>query len=173
MAKIPPRTTGVYVDDEPVINQRVLPYRGVETHGVALTGQVDVNPNEADYGTTVGVVLEPPEKHPDPVPVVIVSEDTGAGALKTWRVVREYARAATPRRILGQDDTRTSVKVRNLHATDTLYVGPDTFVTISQGYPIPPGTEFSLSDAVTTIWALTGSTNDIDIAILVEFTIAA
>jgi hypothetical protein len=146
-----------------------FPYRGMETHGVDPGDvQITVDPEEADYGTTVAIPLEPEESEPDPVPVRIVSE--GGNELKEFRVIREYCRGGeSSRRIIGQDEDRSKVRIKNLHASDSLYVSDIAFNDIGMGYPIASGSELELTSK-TPVYARAGSTNDIPVAMIVEWT---
>jgi hypothetical protein len=45
------------------------------------------------------------------------------------------------------------VRVRNAHATNVLYVGPDSSVTTTTGYPIPAGAS-EVFDFSLTLWAI-------------------
>jgi hypothetical protein len=148
----------------------VFPYRGTETHGVDPSTEVTIDPEEADYGTTVAVPLEPVEKEQEPVPVKIVGEG-GPGELRTWFIIREYVRTGEgPRRIVGQDENRTKVKIRNLHAADTLWIMAEPYNDTNFGYPILAGAELELT-AVTDVWAKVGAAADISVACLIETSI--
>src|SRR3954467_15050155 len=136
-----------------------FPYRGGETHGVDPTVPSHIDPEEADYGTTVAVALEPKEDEPEPVPVRIVSE--GVGELPTFRVVREYCRGNEPsRRIIGQDEARTTVRIKNLHPSDLRYVSDIPFNDVGMAYPIAGGAELELS-AQTSVFAKASGANDV------------
>lgn len=155
---------------ETTVPARVLPYRGIETHGVAFTGEFDIDADEADYGTTVAVPIEPEPKEDEPIPVRLVS--SGASELKTWRVVREYCRSTeSSRQILGLDETRSNTRIRNLHATDVLYVSHESFNDIANAYPVPAGAEFALSTATTPVYAKPAGANDISVAVAFETSI--
>src|SRR4051794_34322747 len=146
-----------------------FPYRGNETHGVDPTNTPGIDPEEADYGTTVSVALEPDTDEQEPIPVKVVSE--GLNELRTFRVVREYCRTGeSSRRIIGQDETRSKVRIKNLHASDLLYISDLAFNDIGMAYPIAGGAELELT-AETSVYARAGSTNDIPIAMLVETTL--
>jgi hypothetical protein len=145
-----------------------FPYRGSETHGVDPTDSVDIDPEEADYGTTVAVPLEPETEDIEPVPVRIVS--ASSKELRTFRVIREYCRGNEPaRRIIGQDENRTTVRIKNLHASDLLYISDMGFNDVGMGYPIAGGQELEVS-AETAIYAKASAANDISIAMFVEWT---
>lgn len=148
----------------------VLPYRGTETHGVAVVDLPDVDADEADYGVTVAVPVERPEPDPDPIPVRVVTSGDG-DELKTWRVIREYVRPNESRQILGQDELRNNTRIRNVHATDIVYLSHESFADPGNGYPLAAGSEFTLTRAVTPVWAFTNGANGIPLAISIETSI--
>ena len=150
----------------------VIPYRGIETHGVKPDAVPDVDPDEADYGATRAVPIEPEDKEPDPIPVKIVSGDS-AKEINKWSTYREVAtgNSRVARRVVGYDENRSGGQLKNMHAADTLYVFPDNFTDIGYGWPIAAGATFDLSD--TEVWALAGGANDIPIAVMVKYTVSA
>ena len=147
----------------------VFPYRGTEKHGVDPTEARNIDPEEADYGTTVAVPIKPEEKEPDPVAVYVVAGPHSSTPLKTWGLIREYVRAGEgARMILGRDDKRSNTRIKNTHATDYLYLGPNPVSDNAMLYPVNPGAEFTLGGATTEVWAKAGATNDIAISIAFE-----
>ena len=147
-----------------------FPYRGQETHGVDPTDDAsNPDPEEANYGVTVAVPIEPEIQEPEPVSVKIVS--SGAKELRAFRIIREYCRATeSSRRIIGQDETRTTARIKNLHASDLLYISDMAFNDVAMAYPIAGGAELEVS-AETSVYAKPSAANDIPVAIFVEFTV--
>jgi hypothetical protein len=143
-----------------------FPYRGIETHGVHPNTTPDVDPEEADYGATRGVAYEAPEKEPDPIPVRVVPQ--GGGEFRTWYVIREYVRTGTQSRmIVPRDLSRTSITIKNLHATDNLVLNSQSFADVNAGFPLAAGASQAM-DTNAEVWALSATSNDIPIAVMVQ-----
>jgi hypothetical protein len=141
---------------EPHVNA----YRGTETHGVTPTVEWhDVNAITPDDAL---VEFEIPESVPDPIPVRIVQ--SGGTELKRATVQHSYAQPGIQSRIVGRDVKRTTCKITNLHATDTVYISPDPSVQPFTGYPIKAGIEFTYG-AHDALYAIAGSTNAVELAV--------
>jgi hypothetical protein len=139
---------GPDVDD---FGPQVFAYRGSEPHGVQSDNRFDdVN----GYDELVPVEFEEEEEGVAPIPVIVVNE--ARQELKDWNVGRSFAPSFSlgAVRIIGRDNHRTSLKIRNIHALYVLWIGPEPQIaTPGFGYPIFPGGEFTLDDATQDIWA--------------------
>lgn len=131
---------------EPDVPARILPYRGIETHGVPINAIPDVDPDEADYGTTVGVPIEPVDPEPDPVPVRVVN--TSGRESRRFLTLVGYARGTdngvSGREILPRDDNRTRATIKvPTTATQTVWIShsPDLANSVN-GYPLEAGKEY-------------------------------
>lgn len=144
---------------EPNVNA----YRGTETHGVAPTGHFhDVDPIDPDDAI---VEFEIPPEPPEPIPVRIVQE--GKRELIKSTVQHAYAAPGYQQRLVNRDTARKSCKISNLHATDTVWISPDTSVQPYTGYPIKAGVEFTYN-AQGALWCISGSGNTIELALYSE-----
>lgn len=148
----------------------VFAYRGTEKHGVEPTGQSIINAEELDYtyGRPVEYAEEQPE--PDAIPVRVVN--SSAHEIKDFRVIRTFA-GDQPGILVARNEKRSNLKIRNLHATKTIYVSDVVLGAAGTafGYPVPAGTEFSLLTATTEIYGVSEDTTQIPIAVMYEYTI--
>lgn len=128
------------------------PYRGIESHGIEDTGR-PTNPQMEWADGTRKVVYDEDKPAPDPVPVRIVTE--GGEELRKFRASSVYA-GVYPRRIIGRNRDRTSVKIYNSGGTQadpTWWIGVgDNMVSNFTAYPIPPRSSLDL-DTQDEVWA--------------------
>ena len=126
------------VPDRSVEARTNLAYRGNNYHGV----RPDAAFSDVPVHDTVEVEYEPPVEEPDPIPVKIVS--TGGDEIKRMRVTREYTGLGATRMVAPLNRARTALRIRNLDGAKIVYVGDEASSAIpSNGYPIPPGTEWT------------------------------
>jgi hypothetical protein len=96
-----------------------IPYRGVVDHGVAYD-QPELT-DEAHYHMGREVEYEPEMQEPTPIPVRIVRE--GEREIRTIQTSHvTLAAGEGSRQILGRDDRRTSVRIKNL-GVDNAFIG--------------------------------------------------
>lgn len=142
----------------------VFPYRGSEDHGVSAT-EKPLEPSDWEHGVPVEYSERPIDV--DPVPVKIVTE--GSRELRRFRVVVGYAGSSSPRQILGQDEERSFVRIKNTTSDKTLYVAHHLEqATATWGYPIAPGDELPTSTQMA-IYASTSDTVDTAVPMFVEY----
>lgn len=118
----------------------VFPYRGQEQHGVAHTAEPFVDGDQWD----IDAVDTKPEPAPiDPIPVIIVNV-TG-NERRTFHTAQVTV-GVTPTLVLGRNDKRTSVRIRNLEvvAGPIAYIGNSVNVAAISGWALYPGTELEL-----------------------------
>lgn len=142
-----------------------FPYRGIETHGVEPTERPE---EEREWDGVVPAEYRIPDAEPEPTPVRIVQ--TGGKELHKWHVRRDYANGAASR-ILGRNETRTAMRVRNLDPAVTVWVGSEGSVQAFTGYPVPAGTEFKLDKAEAEVWAISEDGTQVPLAIIEEYTV--
>jgi hypothetical protein len=65
----------------------------------------------------------------------------------------QFTVGTTASKIADAGSRGDSVRVRNTHATNTLFVGPDNTVTTGNGYPIPAGQTETFNFSLT-LWAI-------------------
>ena len=144
-----------------------IPYRGTEMHGVDPRFTT-LPPDEETEGGVAYVVPPDEEKpDPDPVPVRIVQESSDE--YDDWHTDQMMV-SAKAIQIVGRDRRRSSLTIKNLSTTNTLYVGKEQAATnYAMGFPIDPGSELSLS-STEAVWGRSGD-GEMLIAILVETTV--
>lgn len=109
--------------EESVERSQNHPYRGIETHGVPDTDSP--SPTLGYNEGRPGVVYEAAPEDVEAVPVRVVNEKQRER--RYARVLRAYASPLsnpTPQAIVGVDDDRLNVRVKNqTAATDIVYIG--------------------------------------------------
>lgn len=148
-----------------------FPYRGYELHGVDQPNQIQpVGGDEyAHNATRTGPESPYEDEHQqDPVPVVVVNE--ALRQLRRWRVGRELA-TGTPRRIVGRQDGRLVLRVKNIMPATTAWVGDSSgSCTQNFGYILPPGVELTFNHE-DEVWATSegGDASPVALVIYYEF----
>jgi hypothetical protein len=145
-----------------------LPYRGIETHGV----EPNAEPREFQgYAEGREVEYESPQPPTDVVPVRIV-ETGNTRELRKSRFYHEYATVNNARPVVGFDDSRSKVTIRNLGAT-RVWIG-DSAETASTMHGTPLDEHEKLeSTTQDTLFALSGHAADsMELSIMVEYSIA-
>jgi hypothetical protein len=124
----------------------VFPYRGQEPHGVDPGTPYVRGEDETDY--------DPDDFHgevyaPEPIPVRVVTEDSHE--IRAFRVyqtavgsIATNTAANVPTIIAGQNERREVVRVKNLDAAKTVYLGHDQTLTPATGWPLLFGQELEL-----------------------------
>lgn len=107
------------------------PYRGTEMHGVEPTEDPRATP---DHSSGRDVVYDEPLPEPEPIPVVV--RTTGGREFRRSRIFQGKANARNPSRVVGKDESRIKVKLKNLGAS-VVYVGNnDTTANVNEGWPL-------------------------------------
>ena len=126
-------------------------YRGIENHGVVADTRFD---DPDGYDGLVPVEFEEEKETVEAIPVIVVNQSRQE--IRDWGVNRTFANSFNngANRIVGRDDKRTALRIRNIHGSFTLWVANEPHLaTPDWGYPVPFGTEFVLDDATQDIWA--------------------
>lgn len=119
----------------------VFPYRGTEQHGVDAGRPW--TPTDATASSWEGPIKsEAPDIDPEPVPVRIVQEKNDE--LRTFHAFQTGC-AGSAVNIVGRDTKRTDVTIKNTSAANTVWIGSDTSVTPTNGYPIAAGSSETLA----------------------------
>lgn len=150
--------------------QRYLPYRGTEMHGVNSPDPTMV-PDAEGYGPgTVDVIYDELPQGGTVLDVRVIPPDS-AETLAAWRVNQLTAPPAgnPPQNIAGRNRSRTSLKIKNMSATDGIWVGPAAELSAFTGYLIDPHGELTLS-STETVFAVANSANVVAVCTLTEFT---
>lgn len=142
------------------------PYRGTEAHGVAPTVEPRPVPGHASGRV---VEFDPPLPEPEPIPVVVVN--TGARELRRSRFYQPRANILNPTQLVGRDEQRITVKVKNLGAT-TIYISDDASTANAQhGWPLAQNEVFE-QDTQDELWALsTHATDPMPVAVTVLYAV--
>ena len=53
---------------------------------------------------------------------------------------------ATAKRVVEQNEARTSLAIANVSGVDTVYVGADNQLSAGNGFPIQPGTQLTFNE---------------------------
>lgn len=157
-----PRNTGRRPDKEEMDIEPVPehyegynnPYRGTELHGVEPNTEPRPVPSHA---SVVDTEYDPPIPEPDPIPVRIVT--TGGRELRRSRIYQGKANAGNCNQILGRDEQRYKVKLKNL-GTSVVYVGNnDSTANANHGWPLAQDEVFE-SETQDELWVLSSHATD-------------
>jgi hypothetical protein len=141
----------------------VFPYRGTESHGVEPTARPRAVPGHEEARD---VPLDPPEDEPEPIPVVIRSSP---GRQRRYcRTFRDYATVGNARQLVGNDDNRITVKVKNM-GLQPIYVGNSAeTANAMHGWELVVGETFE-SATQGTLYASSSDAVEHGVAIHVEY----
>jgi len=130
------------------------PYRGTELHGVEPTDDPRPVPGHASGR---GVEYDPPLPEPEPIPVVLRNE--GGLELRRSRIYQGKANALQSNQLVGRDDTRLKVRLKNL-GTSVVYIGNrnDT-AHPNHGWPLAQNELFE-SETQDELWAISSHATD-------------
>lgn len=162
---IPPVAENQYADDN-------IPYRGIETHGVPIGNPDFDDPDVYVVGDGRPVIVyDEEEDDREPIPVRIVSSGS-----------REYRRFRTDRmtvggtgnaqvvQVVGKNDARTNLKIRNMSADKTLYIASDQADVMITGYPLTAGQEFTTT-AESPVYAYSVDGSSVTVAVYYEYAV--
>jgi hypothetical protein len=110
----------------------------------------------------------PAEPEVDPVPVRIVTEF--ARSRRRSRNFRDYANPTEARQVIGLDETRREVQLRNVSsAASTIYIG-DSAETANpmHGWPLAQN-EIYISQTQEALYAMSSDANQYPVAVRVEY----
>ena len=145
-----------------------VPYRGTEQHGVAFGSQIPLADEDVEGGKVVADnYYAPPTEDVAPVPVRIVEEATHE--YSQWRAFQTFV-TGTVSRVVPRKERRQLVKIRNVSASDRVWIGHDNGVTPISGFPLNGGAAEELTGEGE-IWAVadTAVVNPVQIAVLLQF----
>jgi hypothetical protein len=71
--------------------------------------------------------------------------------------LEQEALSTTPEVIFGDDPSRNFCEVANIDAAIIVYIGKDSTVSSSTGYPVRPGTAFGFENYTGPVWAVAAS----------------
>lgn len=145
-----------------------FPYRGTETHGVAVPEGSEYNTREFQYKEEDPEQYEPPLPEPDPILVRVVQEH--ARELREFRTVRIPV-SQQPQQLVGKNLSRRSTRIRNLDAANAIYIGPDPNVSAITGFKISAGQEPNPFITTEPIYATTGDSSIVEVAVLFEYAV--
>lgn len=120
-------------------------WRGMEEHGVEPTGKsVDPETYEVDDSEKVITTIAEPVEIPDPIPVTIVQKYRQEyREFGSDRVSLDFTTggnlAGRAYELLGRDNDRISVRVKNCDASNIVLIGTTREEVTMRGYPLDPG----------------------------------
>lgn len=153
MSKNPPKDRAIEPTPESYEGYN-NPYRGTEMHGVEPTDDPRPVPG---YGSGRTVEYDPPLPEPEPIPVVVVH--TGARELRRSRIYQSSANVGAPTQIVGRDESRILVKLKNLGAS-VVWIGHDDNIANAQhGWPLAENETYE-SPTQDTLYALSSHVSD-------------
>jgi hypothetical protein len=145
-----------------------IPYRGTQMHGVDPGRIQPVEDEDAEGGKVVTGYFEPPEADINPVPVRIVG--AAATEFKQFRTYQVTV-TSTPVMVVSQKLGRSSASVVMVGGLP-VYLGPDSSVNPTNGYPI--GVSGNMESSFNTlaeapVWAVCAPTDSATVAVHTEF----
>lgn len=143
-----------------------FPYRGVQTHGVEPPKDAKYNTREFQYPEEKADEPEAPLPEPDPILVRVVNQH--ARERRMWRPIRTQATQYATR-IVGRNDARTNMRLRNLDTQNAIYIGGDSTVSAYTGYKVSAGAEIYPFNTTEEVWVCTGDSSIVEIAVMYEY----
>lgn len=131
-----------------------FPYRGTETHGVPPTVEPRPVPSHAEV---VETEFNPPLPEPEPIPVRVVT--TGGRELRRSRIFQGKANAGRCNQIVGRDDLRYKVKLKNLGTSNVFVGNKDSTANANEGWPLAQNEVFE-SETQDELWVLSSHATD-------------
>lgn len=130
------------------------PYRGTETHGVEPTVDPRPVPTHAEF---VEETFEPPIPEADPIPVVVVTQ--GGREIRRSRIFQGKANANQNNQLVGRDEMRVKIRVKNLGASDVYIGNNNNTANAAHGWPIRQH-EVWESETQGELWVLSSHATD-------------
>lgn len=152
---------------DPIAESRpgYLPYRGTEFHGVPPKSQWI--PDAEGYGDGSVPVVYDDDSGPDHVVNVRVITDSKE-EVKAFRV-GSSAVGADARQVVSRQRNRTNLKIRNMHATDRVWLGHNESVSANNGYPLDANAEITVT-STEAVWMVSATVNVVPIAMWSDYT---
>lgn len=165
--------------DKPV-DERVsgvnFPYRGPEKHGVpydeTIPEELEGSPSKEDLTLVLPPHYVPRPHKPEPVPVKVVTD--GLSERRMWQADQFSVTDGTtsaPLMIVGRQDTRHFVVVRNMDSTNAVYIGDSPNVTANTGFQIAAGTTTTRMYTTEAIYAVASSGNTVQVSVMWEYSV--
>lgn len=145
-----------------------FPYRGTEQHGVAVPEGTEYNTRDFQYKEEEPEEYLPGDPEPDPILVRVVQEH--AREIREFRTVRIPVSQA-PVQLVGKNLARRSTRIRNMDTTNAIYIGPDPNVSAITGFKINGNQEPNPFVTTEAIYATTGDSSVVEVAVLFEFAV--
>ena len=164
----PPQSYRTPIPDNPA--PLYVPYRGTEQHGVPFGSDIPLPPEDVEGGKVNTTGYVPPTEDIAPVPVRIVEE--AVHEYSQWRAYQTYA-TDTVSRVVPRKERRQTVKIRNVSASDRVWIGHDNGVSPISGFPLNGGAAEELTGEGE-VWAVadTGVVTPVQLAVLLQFSTA-
>lgn len=145
-----------------------FPYRGTQAHGVDPNATPEEVPG---YEMGVGVEYAEPVPEPEPVPVRIVQYR--GRERRRLRVIVAYAGGTNygkARQILGEDDCRTSARIKN-NGANTVWISHSAETATDMfGYPLATGQDYQTLTQEA-VYASVEDALDAPVSIAIEYSV--
>lgn len=152
-----------------------FPYRGTETHGVPYESTI---PDELEGRQFEEVAQLPPHYMPEPrkpIPVPVKIVDDSACERREWMadqfLITDGSNNA-PLMVVGRHDNRHFVIIRNMDATNPVYIGPSSNVNSQNGFQIPANTTSTRFYTTEAIYAACATGQTVQISVMWEYTVS-
>lgn len=125
----------------------------------------------AEYQATLAPRYEPLPTPVAPVPVVIVSPDSGVESFNDWRTISSVIQVGFEEEVLGKDMHRSRMLIRNegTVATDTVRIASRRGEAASSGFLILPGGEEEINSQAA-LYAV-ALVNPVKLSVLCEYSV--
>lgn len=151
-----------------------FPYRGIEQHGVEFHESI---PEELEGAPSSKELefIEPPHyagrpHTPPPVPVRIVTEHAREMCMfQADQFTVNDGSNNSPLMILGRQENRHHFIIRNMDATNNVYIGDSPNVTANTGFQIPANSTTPRFATTQAVYAVTESGKTAQISIIWEY----
>lgn len=145
------------------------PWRGIQDHGVAPNNEPEAPGTLLD--TKAGIHYQEPKPEIDPIPVLVVNEY--GREMRKWRPFRSFAMIANSTQLIGRNMARSSLYIRNISDTVSIWVSPEPNITIGlNAFEIEPNTDLTINTQ-DDVWVLagTGATDPVPIQAIENYSI--
>ena len=153
-----------------------FPYRGSEQHGVAYNQEIpeelEGSPSHEDLSLVLPPHYAPRAHRPKPVPVEIIT--AGTCERRMWQADQFLVNDGSvnaPLMIVGRQDNREYVTIRNMDPTNAIYIGPTPNVNQNTGFQIAAGTSTNRLYTTEAIYAVAATGDTVQVSVMWEYAV--